>query len=215
MPMSLVLRRLHIERKKFVTSEELKAYCRIARVKYDTLIRYFETKKYLIRIFRGIFYVKSAEEIELGRMNLSHLELVARGLDMKKVKNWYFGLHTALKLNNMTHETFAVEEVISDSLFRARPIKIADYSFKFVKLSKALLAFGIEKKNELKYSDPEKTILDFAYLWRYNGYREEKIIADVSEWATGLSAKKLNLYSENYPASIKNISKRVVQNEKN
>ena len=211
MSMSLVLKRLHIEGKKFVTSEELKAYTRNAKIKYETLIRYFETKGYLIRIFRGIFYVKSAEEIELDRINLSHLELVARGLEIKKVRNWYFGLHTALKLNNMTHESFAMEEVISDSLFRAKPIKIANYNFKFVKISKKLFGFGIENRNDLRISDPEKTVLDFIYLWKQNGLPEEKIISDISDWAKGLSGKKLKLYSENYPSSVRNMSTRVVQ----
>lgn len=211
MSMSLVLKRLHIEGKKFVTSEELKAYSRSAKVNYEILIRYFETKGYLIRIFRGIFYVKSADEIELSRINPSHLELVARGLEMKRVKNWYLGLHTALKLNNMTHESFAIEEVISDSLFRAKPIKIANYKFKFVKLSNKLFGFGIENRNGLKFSDPEKTVLDFVYLWRQNGLPDEKIISDISDWGKGLSNKKLNLYAENYPSSVRIISKRVVQ----
>jgi predicted transcriptional regulator of viral defense system len=211
MPMSLVLKLLHIEGKKFVTSKELEAYCRVARVRYETLIRYFETKRYLIRIFKGIFYVKSAEEIELGRINQSHLELVARGLELKKIRNWYFGLHTALKLNNMTHESFAIEQVISDSLFRAKPIKIADYNFKFVKLSKKLLGFGIENRNGLRISDREKTLLDFVYLWKQNGIPEEKIISDISDWAKGISGRKLKLYAENYPSSVRSMSKRVVQ----
>ena len=103
-----------------------------------------------------------------GRINLSHLELAARGLEIKKVKNWYFGLHTALKLNNMTHESFAIEEVISDSLFRAKPIKIANYNFKFIKLPRKLFGFGVEERNGLTISDPEKTVLDFIYLWNQN-----------------------------------------------
>ena len=211
MPMSLVLKRLHIEGKKFVTSDELKAYCRNANIKYEILVRYFGSKGYLIRIFRGIFYVKSAEEIELGRINLSHLELVARGLEIKKVKDWYFGLHTALKLNNMTHESFTIEEVISDSLFRAKPIKISNYNFRFLKLSKKLLGFGIESSDGLKFSDPEKTVLDFIYLWKQNGLPEVKIVSDIADWGKDLSRKKLKGYAENYPTSVKKISMRVVQ----
>lgn len=209
--MSLILRRLHIEGKKFVTSNELKTYAHNARLRYEILIRYFETKGYLIRIFRGIFYVKSAEEIELGRIDPSHLELVARGLEIKGVNNWYFGLHTALKLNNMTHESFVIEEVISDSLFRAKPIKIASYNFKFVKLSKKLLGFGIETKNGLRISEPEKTVLDFVYLWKQNGLPEEKIVSDVSEWGKDVSSKRLKLYAENYPSSVRIISRRILQ----
>ena len=39
-----------------------------------------------------------------------------------------------------------------------------------MKLSPALVRFGIKKEaNDLRYSDPEKTILDFIYLARQKG----------------------------------------------
>src|SRR5581483_7273612 len=118
MKMSLLVEKLWIENKEFVTSEELKVYCRSMKIDYSLVIRYLSSRRYLLRIFRGIFYVRSLEEIKLGRSKYNHLELVAKGLELKGVKEWYFGLHSALKLNNMTHEHFAVEEVVSDSIFR-------------------------------------------------------------------------------------------------
>ena len=159
-----------IKIKEFVTSKELELYCKSMKLDYTTVIRYFIAQGCMTRIFRGIFYVKTLDEIKLGRSKYSHLELVAKGLELKNVKNWYFGLHTALKLNNMTHEYFAVEDVINDSLFRANPMNIAGYKFKFTKLSPSLFDFGIKNKDEIvRYSDPEKTVLDFIYIWRYNG----------------------------------------------
>jgi hypothetical protein len=53
-----------------------------------------------VRIFRGIFYIKSAEEIDMRRDRYNHLELVAKGLELKGVKDWYFGLYTALKVTS-------------------------------------------------------------------------------------------------------------------
>ncbi|HXG07947.1 MAG TPA: hypothetical protein VNI77_11560 [Nitrososphaera sp.] len=63
---------------------------------------------------------------------------------MKGIGNWYFGLHTALKLNNMTHEHFAAEDVISDLLFRAKPLNISGSKFKFTQLSPRPMSFGIK-----------------------------------------------------------------------
>jgi len=211
MSTTLLLKKLRIENKEFVTAEDIRIFCRTMRVEYDAVIRYFIKKGYLARIFRGIFYVKSLEELELGRTKYSHLELVAKGMELKRVKNWYFGLHTALKMNNMTHEHFTIEEVVSDSIFRARPIKIAGHGFKFVKLSRSLLDFGVVIDGGIRYSDPEKTILDFIYLWRYNGIPESKILADVSEWSKEASKDKLWKYSKKYPKTVSNLARRVKQ----
>jgi len=207
--MTVLLRKLRIENRKFVTSRELKAYCKSMKLDYDTVIRYFAARRYLVRIFRGIFYVKSLEEFELGRTRYAPLELVAKGLELKKVRNWYFGLHTALKLNNMTHEHFAVDDVVSDVLFRANPVTIAGHKFKFVKLSPSLVAFGVKKGHDVRYSDPEKTILDFIYLWRYRGVPDDKIVADVSEYAKNVSKDRLRRYAKRYPNTVATIVERI------
>jgi predicted transcriptional regulator of viral defense system len=212
MPMSHLLRKLWMDKKEFVTADELRVYCRTFRLAYPAVVSYFVKRKYFVRIFRGIFYVKSLEEAKLAHNKYTHLELVAKGLELKNVKNWYFGLHTALKLNNMTHETFAVEDVINDKLFRANPFTIADHKFKFSKMSPSLLDFGItEAENRVRYSDPEKTILDFVYLWRYNGIPEEKIAADVSGWAKDVMKARLMKYAKNYPKTMAEIAVRVAK----
>ena len=212
MTMSLLRRKLWMDRKEFVTAEELKRYCKTMKLNYEMVVRYFGMRAYLVRIFRGVFYVKSLEELKLGRNKYNHLELVAKGLELKNVKRWYFGLHTALKLNNMTHETFAVEDVVNDKLFRANPIAIAGYKFKFSRLSPSLLGFGTRKAgNGVRYSDPEKTLLDFIYLWRYNGIPEEKIVADVSDWEKGASKEKLMAYAKKYPKTVAEIAARLAK----
>jgi predicted transcriptional regulator of viral defense system len=212
MKTDVLLRKLRIENMEFVTSKDLRAYCKSLKLDYDIAIRHLVPRGYLVRIFRGIFYVKSLEELELTRFKYTHLELVAKGLELKNVKRWYFGLHTALKINNMTHETFAVEDVVNDKLFRANPFTIAGYKFKFSRLSPALLSFGIKKEeNGVRYSDPEKTILDFIYVWRYNGIPEEKIVADVSAWAKNVVKEKLRVYAKKYPNTAAKIAERVAK----
>ncbi len=211
MRMSVLLRKLRMENTEFVTSKELRDYCKAMKLNYDTVVRYFSSRKYLVRTFKGIFYVRSLDELKLGRSKYNHLEIVAKALEIKRVKNWYFGLHTALKLNNMTHEHFTIEEVISDSLFRANPINITGYKFKFIKLSSKLLGFGVRKEeNGTQYSDPEKTLLDFAYVWRYNGVPETRIIGDLSDWARRISRDRLTKYAKNYPATVARIMKNVL-----
>jgi hypothetical protein len=201
---SFLLKKLRIDKKEFVTSDELKLYCKSMDLSYETVIKYFVYRSYLTRIFKGIFYVKSLDEVKLGKSKYSHLELVAKGLELKGVKNWYFGLYTALKLNNMTHEHFAVDYVVNDRLFRPKPMSIAGYKFRFIKLTPRLLNFGITG-NEPRYSDAEKTILDFIYTWRYNGVPKEKITLDVSEWAKDLSGEKIRKYAINYPKTVQEI----------
>ncbi len=212
MKTDVLLRKLRMENKEFVTSNELRRYCKPLKLDYDIVIRHFVARGYLVRILRGIFYVKSLEELELSRPKYNHLELVAKGLELKGVRNWYFGLHSALKFNNMTHEHFSVEEVINDSLFRANPVNIAGHRFKFVKVSPSLLGFGLRKgDNGLRYSDPEKTVLDFMYIWRYNGVPEEKIISDISDWAKKTSKERLRKYARQYPTTVARIAKRVIE----
>lgn len=207
---NLLLRKLAIDKKEFITSEELKRYCKIMGLNYDITIRHLVSRDYLIRIFKGIFYIKTPEEVKLNKSKYSHLELVAKGLELKGVTNWYFGLYTALKFNNLTHESFTVDYVVNDKLFRSKPINVFGYKFKFVKLTPKLLEFGIIENN-LKYSDPEKTILDFIYTWRYNGVPKEKIALDVSEWARNLSSEKIKKYSANYPKTVQEITNMVIR----
>lgn len=206
---SLLLKKLRRDNKEFVTSTELKDYCRRMSLNYKSAIGHFVSRGHLTRIFKGIFYVKSLDEYKLGKAKHNYLELVAKGLELKGVKNWYFGLYTSLKLNNMTHEHFTIEYVISDKIFRAKPIKIAGHKFRFVKFKPSLFKFGVIK-NGLRYSDPEKTILDFVYRWRYNGITRERIVADVSEWSENLSKVKVKEYSKNYPKTVQKVISELV-----
>jgi predicted transcriptional regulator of viral defense system len=207
---NLLLKKLAIDKKEFATSEELKRYCKAMDLSYEITIRHLVSRGHLIRIFKGIFYIKTPEETKFNKSKYSHLELVAKGLELKGVKNWYFGLYTALKFNNLTHESFAIDYVVNDKLLRSKPINIAGYKFKFVKLTPKLTEFGIVENN-LKYSDPEKTILDFIYTWRYNGVPKEKIVLDVSEWAKDISKEKTRKYAFNYPKTVQEIADMVIR----
>ncbi len=195
--------------REFVSSDEIKSYCSTLNLSYENIIRYFMRMKYIIRIFKGIFYVKSLEEIKYNSIKYSHLKLVAKGLELKGIKNWYFGLYSALMINNATHEYFTIDYVVSDSLYRNKPITINKKKFKFLKLKPSLLKFGIVEEN-LRYSDLEKTVLDFIYLWIYNGKPKDRILMDISSYTKNLSESKINDYVLWYPKSVKEIIKVIM-----
>ncbi len=206
---SLLLKKLHLSGREFVSSEEIKSYCSTLNLSYEKVIRYFMRMNYFIRIFKGIFYVKSLDEIKYKSIRYSHLELVAKGLELKGVENWYFGLYTALKLNNVTHEYFTIDYVISDILYRNKPITINNRKFKFHKVKPSLLNFGMIK-DKFKRSNLEKTVLDFIYIWIYNGKPRERILMDISGYAKNLSESKIRGYIHWYPKSVKEIIKEIM-----
>lgn len=203
MKSSILLKKLYLEKNEFITSKMLKKYCKEFEMDYEDTVRYFIRMGYLIRIFKGIFYLRNIEELKLGRTKYSYKDLIAKGLELKNIKNWYFGLYSALKMNNMTHESFIVDHILNDKLFRPNPINIIDYKVEFHKISPKLLTFGVLKKRNINYSDPEKTILDFMYIWRYNGISKTRIIMDIKDYTENISIDKLREYVKHYPKTVK------------
>jgi predicted transcriptional regulator of viral defense system len=201
MKTGLILRKLRMEGKEFVTSEDLKELCSHLGIKYESAIRHLVPRGHLVRVFRGVFYVTSPDEALTKRHEYSHLELVSKGLKVKGVVDWYFGLYTALKLNNMTHEHYAIDYVVNNKIQRSKPMNIAGYSFRFVKVKPQLLGFGVVG-GELRHSDPEKTILDFIYLWRYNGVPDQRIALSVKEWTNHVDEEKMKDYGRHYPKTV-------------
>lgn len=200
--MNLVLKKLHLDEKRFATAEEVKEICSAHNLSYYNTIRNLTSRGYLLRILKGIFYVKSFEEMKLGKMEYSHLELISKGLKLKGIDDWYFGLYTALRLNNITHEHFPIDYILNDRIFRQKPISVGGYAFKFTKIKKDLLTFGVTE-NKYRYSNHEKTILDFIYLWRYNGRPKEKILVDLADYAEDVSTRRIRDYSLHYPKTVR------------
>ncbi len=201
MTLRILVKKLELLRRKFIVREELKSYCKGLKLDYYTSIMYLTSNNYLVRILRGIFYVKSIEERKLDKVDISFEEAISEALSIKGVKKWYFGLESAIKLNNITHEYFAVETIISDKLSRPNPFNIMGRKVRFVKLNKKLLEFGVIK-NRFNYSDAEKTVLDFIYLGKYNRNPDESIRNKVADYIGNCKKPKLRKYSENYPKTV-------------
>ena len=202
------MKRLLVEKRKFVVTEELKELSNELHEDHMSIINYLTKRRYLIRIFKGVFYVRSLEEIKFDTLHIGHLDLIANGLKLKGITNWYFGLYTALTLNNLTHEYFAIDTVINDTLFRAKEVEIAGHKFKFIKI-KTPLIFGTKTENNLIFSNIEKTILDFIYIKKYRSLPEDKIILDVSEFMEKANRRTLLSYADKYPKSVRKIIEKL------
>ena len=209
MTLKLIVKKLELSNKKFVTRDTIRAYCKELHLDYYTVIRYLTSNEYLIRILRGIFYVKSIEERKLKNIGISYIDAIKEALEIKGVKDWYFGLESAVKLNNLTHEYFAVETVITSTIFRPKPISMLGTKVKFIKISKGLLKFGL-KGGGFKYSDAEKTLLDMIYLGKYNSYSEEEIKNKVLYLLNNCKKSKLKEYAEHYPKTVKNFLGKLI-----
>jgi len=199
MTLKLIVEKLARDNRKFILSNEIKDYCKRLSLDYLPTIKYLLRNKYLARIFRGIFYIYSIEERKLGKSEMNSFKILKEALKIKGVKNWYFGLETGLKFNNLTHEYFTIDYIINDKIFRAKPIIIMSKKVKFYRLSPKMFLFGIIKKN-INYSDSEKTLLDLLYLKHYSKEEFEEI-------AEELSKIKLLKYAKNYNKRVINIVK--------
>ena len=209
MSYKLIIEKLWRNEKKFITREELKSYSKMLKLPYESIISYLLSNGYVVRILRGIFYVKSIEEKKKNIVNISFYEAIAEALKIKKITNWYFGLESAIKLNSLTHEYFTIDYIISDKLKRPRPINIFGHKVKFISIKKELLNFGI-KKDKIPYSDTEKTILDIVYFSLYNNLSEPEIKNKVEDYISKCNRKKLEEYSKYYPKTVS----RFIEKEK-
>lgn len=201
MTLKILVEKLARSNKKFIVSRDIKEDCKKLSLDYYEAIRYLTYHKYLARIFKGIFYVYSLNERKLGKEEMNFYEILKEALKIKGIKNWYFGLETALKFNNLTHEFFTITFIVTDSLFRAKPILIMGKKVKFYKLIPKMFSFGIVK-HTYPYSDSEKTLLDLFYLSHYDKPNFEEI-------AETLSKSKLIKYARNYDKRTIKVTKEL------
>lgn len=213
--LEIIIREFALRGRKIITSRELEDVCKRYGFDFGKTKVSLMNKGYLITIFRGIYYLKDYNEKKTSVIKYSSEELLSEGMRLKGA-NWYFGLNTALKMLNLTHETFAVSYVLNDKFNRVRPLKIAGSKYLFLKVKPPLFSFGIRKlatpnKIKLRYSDAEKTLLDMAYLYRRSGKPEETIIRMINEYGENISKRKLLNCARHYPQTIQNIAKEALE----
>ncbi|MFX1409460.1 MAG: hypothetical protein ACFFA6_03850 [Promethearchaeota archaeon] len=209
--MNRVLKKIRQEKKEFITFEELKKYCKELYFNHKIFGNYLISRGFLVNILDDIYYVKTIDEINQNMLKYSILELVAKALEQKQVRNWYYGLYTALELMNIAYEN--QDEffyLINDRILINKPMKILGKKFRFLRFKNAFFNFGIVN-GKINYSDLEKTILDLIYLWEYNHINENRILIDLSKILDGSSEEKILEYSHYYPKSNQNILKKALK----
>ena len=189
-----------------ITRSEIEDICRRFKANLRNTINYMITYGYLVRILRGLYYVKTYDEFKFEK-SMDVYRLIFLGMDRLKI-NWYFGLYTALLLNGLSHEFFGTIFVLNNKIFRPKEIVIGGEKVKFIKLKNKLFGFGVVSKNSLRFSDPEKTVLDFIYIFRYRGVAEERIISMLEDYSKSLEKSKVKAYLKFYPKTVS----RVVEN---
>jgi len=201
MSYTLLAKKLLLEKERFIDSKKIKAYCAVLKLNYYSAIGYLLSEGYLVRILRGIFYIKTIEERKTAVSSVTYLEAIKKAFEIKGINHWYFGLESALKLNNLTHETFLVDYVISDKFRNHRPITILGHSVRFISVKIKKFGFGI-KKGDIPYSDTERTVLDMIYLFKQKGTPDERINDLMADYLDKCGRKKTEGYLKHYPKTM-------------
>jgi len=188
---------------KVITRKEFEKVCKRFGKRAEKVVNFMISYGYLIRILRGLYYVKTIEEFST-RKSANTLKVISLGMNKLGVE-WYFGLNTALRLSGVTHEFSPVIHVLSDAVYRPKIVKVNGEDVKFIKLKRELFGFGVVEKDGIKYSDLEKTLLDIVYLARYRSMPEERIVATLKEYGKGVRKKKLAEYLRFYPKSVESV----------
>ena len=186
-----------------VTRGEVRKICKRFQVNHVNTINFMISYGYFVRILRGLFYVKTLEEFKFKK-SVDPYRVISLGLNRLGL-NWYFGLYTALRLNGLTHEFFRTIFVVNDEVYRPKEIEIAGEKVKFLKLKGKLLSLGVVDRDGIRFSDAEKTLLDFAYVFRYHSLPEERIISTIRDYARNLDRKKIKAYLRLYPKSVEKV----------
>lgn len=216
MSMNRILNDLRKDEEEFITPNTIRSYSNKLHYEVRDVIKYLTSQGHLLQILDDLFYVKSIDECTTNQLKYSNYELIAKVLTHKKVSNWYFGLHTALTFDlKEENEVFfdndlSIDYVINHGFTVNRPIQINGNKFSFLIFKEDLLNFGIRDNGKYRYSDLEKTILDYIYLYNCNQVRIGKIIVEVSKYKNSVSTEKILEYSKHYPANVGAVLEKVM-----
>lgn len=189
-------------RREIVTSKDVADLARRLGRRPEHALRHLRRTGYLLPLFRGYYYVRAPEELRLGDNRHNPLELFALAADRKGIGAWYYGLCTALRLNGMTHEERRDETVISDSFYRIHGVPIGARRFIIYKWRPELVEFGLVDNGLYRHSDPEKTVLDFAYWDHWRASRGKSETRVWAEHATNVDKRKMRSYLKHYPPTV-------------
>jgi hypothetical protein len=191
------------EGREVLTSGALSAMARRIGATPEHALRHLRREGYLLPLFRGYYYVRSPEELRLRTERHDPLELFALAARAKGIGEWYFGLHSAMRLNGLIHEDRREETVVSRHFYRIGGVPIGSRRFVIHKWGPELFGFGLERHGTYRVSDPEKTVLDLAY---FDYWASRKGHPEAREWAEHLptvNGAKVRRYLPDYPMPVR------------
>lgn len=199
MKASIIWKKLNLQTDRIITSSRIRSIARDINKNEDRTLYYLQEEGYIVRILRGIFYVRSPDEKMRKGLDRSVFELVGMALDRKGVKKWYYALETALSLNGMTHEYCDIAYVYTDNFRTTKPITIVGSRFKFLKRDERFFGYGMISDKNYQYSDPERTVLDLTYQAYLCDITGKDMIGPIIEYTPSLDMERFHEYSRHYP----------------
>ena len=194
-------------KKDIVTMEDLANIARDLYFNYKNIINYLIKKKEIIRIYGDLYYIKKIDEINTeGFYRESQaLKLISKAFEYENDNKWYFGLHTALRFHDISLKNHPNDYILaSRKFFQKRKIILMGKNINVLVFNAKFFNFGIIK-NGIKYSDLEKTFLDFIYLWKLKEIPNLKIKLILEKYREKLSQKKMMHYIEYYSSEVKQV----------
>ncbi len=171
------------------------------------MINYLVKKEDIVKIFADFYYVKNKNELEAQDFKEKHslIDLVSKLLKLLNIGEWYFGLHTALRFHGISLKENPAECLICSRMpFNGKKIEVLEKKLQVFIFKPELIDFYITK-NGIKFSDLEKTFLDFLYLWKLNNIPDHKLFRVLGKYRDRISEEKIKEHSKNYPLDIQKI----------
>ncbi len=191
------------EGREVLTVRALAGMARRIGARPEHALRHLRRAGYLLPLFRGFYYVRTPEEVRLHTERHDPLALFALAAEAKGIGAWYFGLETALRLHGLTHEDRREETVVSRAFYRIRGVPIGSRRFVIHRWGPALFGFGLVRRAGYRVSDPEKTVLDLAYLDFWRARRRHAPHRAWTEYIGSVDARTLLRYLPHYPDEVR------------
>lgn len=150
-------------------TKEIRAACELLKLDFTTVLVGLTRAEVLEPVvFKGVYYVRNREEKDLKTVKGDPLEVVAKACNLRLKAGWYYGLSSALKiLGAWDQQTLASLTVISKKRVNRANASFAGMTVEF-KLSGVPFNAHVRTKGVIRYSDPTRTLLDYAYFGAVN-----------------------------------------------
>ena len=199
-------------RGKVVSLKEVEDLIRRYGYDYDArrVMNYMVRSGRAYRIIEDLYFVKGVGWYDYDSPILGRV--LPKAFQKLGWKNWYYGLYSAWFNGRYAQQVYAGYVVINDRLSRKR--KINGTPVLFIKTRrKDMFRFGIEE-NEWgeRYSDIEKTVLDFIYFSNFGGIPRGVVSEIVESYfdpenfymvAKGRNYRRLEEYLNYYPDFVR------------